>query len=154
MSSFTFASQTSNLGEIGSIDTYDYEEECFTWTTDGTYVETIFYRNGKFSITTHCGILRVKEKYKGKVNLKYMEFILNQTLPKYKLGEGSNRRLVTERMKEIFIEIPVNKEGDFDLNKQRDIAEKHEKVEQIKTKLKDNYEKMINLKIQIIEAED
>jgi len=83
-----------------------------------------------------------------------MEFILNQTLPKYKLGEGSNRRLVTERMKEIFIEIPVNKEGDFDLNKQRDIAEKHEKVEQIKTKLKDNYEKMINLKIQIIEAED
>ena len=38
-----YSSQTSKLGEIGSIDTYDYEEECFTWTTDGTYVETVFY---------------------------------------------------------------------------------------------------------------
>ena len=83
-----------------------------------------------------------------------MEFILNQTLPKYKLGEGSNKRLGTERMKEVQIEIPIDKNGEFDLDKQRDIAEKHEKVEQINTKLKDNYEKMINLKIQIIEAED
>ncbi|MDP2946778.1 MAG: hypothetical protein Q8N88_01565 [Nanoarchaeota archaeon] len=29
----------------------------------------------------------------------------------------------------------------------REIAEKHKKIEEIKTKLKDNYEKMINLKV-------
>jgi len=70
-----YSSQTSNFGEIGSINTSDYEEECFTWTTDGTYVGTVFYRNGKFSITTHCGILRVKPKYKNKVNFEYLNFI-------------------------------------------------------------------------------
>jgi len=147
-----YSSQTSNLGEIGSIDSYDYEEECFTWTTDGTYVGTVFYRNGKFSITTHCGILRVKPEYKDKVNFEYLNFILNQTLPKYKLGEGSNKRLGTERMKEIQIEIPINENGEFDLKKQKEIAEKHIKIEEIKTKLKENYEKMINSKVQIIEA--
>lgn len=148
------SSQTSNLGEIGSIDTYDYEEECFTWTTDGTYVGTVFYRNGKFSITTHCGILRVKPKYKDKVDFEYLNFILNQTLPNYKLGEGSNKRLGTERMKEVQIEIPIDENGEFDLDKQIEIADKHKKIEEIKAKLKDNYEKMINSKVQIIEVEE
>jgi type I restriction-modification system DNA methylase subunit len=149
-----YSSQTSNLGEIGSIDTFDYDEECFTWTTDGTYVGTVFYRNGKFSITTHCGILRVKPEYKNKVDFEYLNFILNQTLPNYKLGEGSNKRLGTERMKEVQIEIPIDENGEFDLDKQREIADKHKKIEEIKEKLKDNYEKMINSKVQIIEVEE
>jgi len=149
-----YSSQTSKLGEIGSIDTYDYEEECFTWTTDGTYVGTVFYRNGKFSITTHCGILRVKPQYRDKVDFEYLNFILNQTLPNYKLGEGSNKRLGTERMKEVQIEIPIDENGDFDVTKQREIAGKHKKIEEIKAKLKDNYEKMINSKVQIIEVEE
>jgi len=149
-----YSSQTSNLGEIGSIDTYDYDEKCFTWTTDGTYVGTVFYRNGKFSITTHCGILRVKPKYKNKVDFEYLNFILNQTLPNYKLGEGSNKRLGTERMKEVQIEIPIDENGEFDLEKQKEIADKYRKIEEIKKKLKDNYEKMINSKVQIVEVED
>jgi len=149
-----YSSQTSNLGEIGSINTYDYDEECFTWTTDGTYVGTVFYRNGKFSITTHCGILRVKPKYKNKVDFEYLNFILNQTLPNYKLGEGSNKRLGTERMKEVQIEIPIDENGKFDLDKQKEIADKYKKIEEIKKKLKNNYEKMINSKVQIIEVED
>jgi len=149
-----YSSQTSKLGEIGSIDTHDYEEECFTWTTDGTYVGTVFYRNGKFSITTHCGILRVKPQYRDKVDFEYLNFILNQTLPNYKLGEGSNKRLGTERMKEVQIEIPIDENGKFDLDKQREIAGKHKKIEEIKAKLKDNYEKMINSKVQIIEVEE
>ena len=85
-----------------------------------------------------------------KVYFEYLNFILNQTLPKYKLGEGSNKRLGTERMKEVQIEIPIDKNGEFDLDKQREIAEKHRKIEEIKTKLKDNYEKIINSKVQII----
>ncbi|MDP2629013.1 MAG: restriction endonuclease subunit S [Nanoarchaeota archaeon] len=147
-----YSSQTSKLGEIGSIDTYDYEEECFTWTTDGTYVGTVFYKNGKFSITTHCGILRVKPEYKDKVDFEYLNFILNQTLPNYKLGESSNKRLGIERMKEIQIEIPIDENGELDLEKQIEIAEKHKKIEEIKAKLKDNYEKIINSKVQIIEV--
>lgn len=149
-----YSSQTSNLGQIGSINTYDYEEECFTWTTDGTYVGTVFYRNGKFSITTHCGILRVKKEYKEKLNFEYLNFILNQTLPNYKLGEGSNKRLGMERMNEISIIIPIQKNGDFDFAKQKEIAEKFRKIEETKRKLEEGYKKMIKSKVQIVESEE
>jgi len=149
-----YSSQTSNLGQIGNLDTYDYEEECFTWTTDGTYVGTVFYRNGKFSITTHCGILKVKKEYEGKLNFEYLNFILNQTLPNYKLGEGSNKRLGIERMNEIAIVIPVQKNGDFDIVKQEEIATKFRKIEETKRKLEEGYKKMINSKVQIVESEE
>lgn len=145
-----YSSQTSNFGEIGKIDTYNYDEECFTWTTDG-YAGCVFYRNDKFSITTHCGILRVKERCKDKFDFEYLDFILNQTLPNYKLGEGSNKRLGTQRIKEIFIKIPIKENGEFDLNKQREIADKYKKIEQFKKNLQEDYKKIIDSKVQIIE---
>lgn len=148
-----YSSQTSNLGEIGRIDTYDYEEECFTWTTDGTYVGTVFYRNGKFSITTHCGIMRLKNEYKTKLSFEYLRFILNQTLPKFMLGESTNKRIGVERMGEISIDIPIDNKGGFDLKKQQEIADKYKKIEQFQDKLKEGYGKIINSKVQIIESE-
>ena len=147
-----YSSQTSNLGEIGSIDTYDYDEKCFTWTTDGTYVGTVFYRNGKFSITTHCGILKLMEKHEGNLDYGYLKIILNQTLTKHKLGEGSNKRLGTTRMEEVSIEIPVDEEGKFDLSKQEEITEKYKKIVEIKKKLKENYESIFNSNVEIIES--
>lgn len=57
-----YSSQTVNEGIIGYINTYDYDTECLTWTTDGIYAGTVFYRNGKFSMTTHCGALLLKIK--------------------------------------------------------------------------------------------
>jgi hypothetical protein len=149
-----YSSQTSNSGEIGRIDTYDYEEECFTWTTDGVFAGTVFCKNGRFSITTHCGILKLKEEYRKKVNFEYLCFVLNQTLPKNTLGEWANKRLGIERMGEISIDIPIKENGEFDLSKQRDIAEKYKKIEQIKKHLEDNYEKIINSKVQIVKTED
>jgi len=56
-------------------------------------------------------------------------------------------------MKEILINIPINRNGEFDLEKQKEIAEKYKKIEQIKKNLKENYEKMINSKVQIVESE-
>jgi len=149
-----YSSQTSNSGEIGRINTYDYEEECFTWTTDGVLAGTVFYRNGRFSITTHCGILKLKEKYKGKVDFEYLNFILNQTLPKNTLGEWANKRLGIERMGEISVNIPIKDNGEFDLDKQKEIASRYKKIEQIKKNLQEDYEKMINSKVQIVKSED
>jgi len=149
-----YSSQTSNEGEIGAIDTYDYEEECFTWTTDGVWAGTVFYRNGKFSITTHCGILKLKEEYSKKVDFEYLLFVLNQTLPQNTLGEWANKRLGIERMGEISIDIPIKGTGEFDVSKQREIAEKYKKIEQIKKHLEDDYENMINSTVQIVGSEN
>jgi restriction endonuclease S subunit len=145
-----YSSQTTKDGEIGHINTYDYNEECFTWTTDGIHAGTVFYRNGKFSITTHCGLLRIKDVYKGKLDMQFLKFILGQILPKNTLGEWANKRLGVERMSEVFLEIPVKANGDIDLAKQTQIAEKYYRIQKIKEELRDNYEQMITSKVQIV----
>lgn len=146
-----YSSQTSNFGEIGEINTYDYDKKCFTWTTDGIYAGTVFYRDGKFSITTHCGILDIREKYKKKVDFEYLHFILSQTLPNYALAEWANKRVGIERMNEISVDIPIKKGGDFDLEKQKEIADRQKKVEQVRSKIKEDFEATQLLKVEVVE---
>ncbi|MBW0596720.1 restriction endonuclease subunit S [Mycoplasmopsis anatis] len=55
-----YSSQTTNNGEIGKLNYYMFDGEYVTWTTDGCYAGTFYYRNEKFSATTHCGVLNVK----------------------------------------------------------------------------------------------
>ena len=59
-----YSSQTRNNGEIGRISTYDFDGEFATWTTDGAYAGTVFYRNGKFSVTNICGLIEPKDNKK------------------------------------------------------------------------------------------
>ena len=47
--------------------------------------------------------------------------------------------------------IPVDENGEFDLTKQKEIANKYNKIEKIKYQLKEDYENSLNYKIQIID---
>lgn len=40
-----YSSQTADEGVFGRINTYDYDGEYVTWTTDGANAGSIFYRN-------------------------------------------------------------------------------------------------------------
>ena len=55
-----YSSQSFNKGEMGRIDSYDFEGEYVTWTTDGAYAGTVFFREGKFNCTNVCGTLKPK----------------------------------------------------------------------------------------------
>jgi hypothetical protein len=100
-------------------------------------------------MTTHCGGLFLKPEYKGKISLEYLYSILNNTLPLYKEGEGSNKRLGAKRIAEIRIKIPVTATGEFDLQKQKELAEKYRKIEEIKKNIKAELEKIENIKVDI-----
>jgi len=144
-----YSSQTVNLGEIGGINTYDYDEECLTWTTDGTYVGTVFYRNNKFSITTHAGLLKIKNEFINDLSYSFLKFALNKILPKYKIGEGSNKRLGTGAIKNIQIQIPITQNGKFNLKAQQEIAQKYQKVEEMKSELKNQVDIILKTEIEI-----
>ena len=49
-----YSSQTSNHGKLGSINTFDFEGQYLSWTTDGANAGTCFYRNGQFNVTNVC----------------------------------------------------------------------------------------------------
>ncbi|MHB1641896.1 MAG: restriction endonuclease subunit S [Acidithiobacillus sp.] len=53
-----YSSQTSNEGVMGYLDTFDFDGEYITWTTDGANAGTVFYRNGRFNCTNVCGTIR------------------------------------------------------------------------------------------------
>ncbi len=56
------SSQTENDGVMGGINTYDFDGEYLTWTTDGAKAGTVFHRKGRFNCTNVCGTLRSRAK--------------------------------------------------------------------------------------------
>ena len=58
-----YSSQTKDNGCMGYIVSYDFEKEGLTWTTDGAYAGTVFYRKGKYNCTNVCGILTLKDGF-------------------------------------------------------------------------------------------
>jgi len=143
-----YSSQTEDFGIIGHINTYDYNCECLTWTTDGIYAGTVFIRNGKFSMTTHCGALLPKKEFANQIFLPFIYYQLDNTLKSFAVGED-NKRITATLIKNLSINIPIDKKGAFDLSIQTKISKKYEIVENIKNNLIDKLELLTKSKIKI-----
>lgn len=115
-----YSSQTKDGGVMGYIDTYIYDGEYITWTTDGVHAGTTFYRKGKFNCTNVCGIMILKEDIK-KLSLKYINSIINFKLIAKSSG---NKKVMSEDIikADLEIKIPVCDDGTFDIIKQEEIA--------------------------------
>lgn len=98
-----YSSQTENNGELGRIKTYDFEGEYLTWTTDGANAGSIFYRNGKFSITNVCGLLKLK---RDNISIRYLMYALQIEAPKYVSKGMGNPKLMSNVMARIKVPIP------------------------------------------------
>ncbi|OWO65553.1 restriction endonuclease subunit S [Corynebacterium diphtheriae] len=101
-----FSSQTANAGVFGCIDSYDYDFESITWTTDGANAGSVFYHSEaeKFSITNVCGLLRVK--YENQLLTKYLYFYLIVEAKRHVSTGMGNPKLMSTAMKQIQIPIP------------------------------------------------
>ena len=98
-----YSSQTVNDGILGKINTYDYDGEYLTWTTDGAKAGSIFYRIGKFSITNVCGLLKV---INDKVNTKFLYYYLGTVAKKYVNAGMGNPKLMSNVMATIKVAVP------------------------------------------------
>jgi type I restriction-modification system DNA methylase subunit len=143
-----YSGQTKNMGEISQINTFDYDLEGLTWTIDG-YAGKVFYRNGKFNLTCHCGLLTLKNEVKDKLNYEFLKYLLDNELPNYSVGEG-NKRLKKTHIEKINIKIPIDKKGKYDLKKQQEIAKKYKVIEQIKNELKKELEKVYDISVEFV----
>ena len=139
-----YSSQTVNEGIIGYINTFDYDIKCLTWTTDGVHAGTVFLRNGKFSMTTHCGALLPKND--NLIDLGYLYYYLKTNLKEFAVGE-QNKRITVSIIKDIKVEIPVKPNSEFDLEVQKEIANKYKKIEEIKKIIDKELKKIEETKI-------
>ena len=99
-----YSSQTENNGELGRISSFDFEGEYLTWTTDGANAGTVFYRDGKFSITNVCGLLKVKPDT---LLTKYLYYALSIETPKYVNSGMGNPKLMSNVMACVKIPLPL-----------------------------------------------
>jgi type I restriction enzyme S subunit len=99
-----YSSQTENQGVFGYINSFDFDFESLTWTTDGANAGSIFYHNQeKFSITNVCGLLRVKSP---KINTKFLYYALQNTAKEYVNYGMGNPKLMCNVMGRVKIIVP------------------------------------------------
>lgn len=98
-----YSSQTENNGEFGRISTYNFDGEYLTWTTDGANAGSVFYRNGKFSVTNVCGVLEMKDD---NVSAKFLFYVLQTSVKSYVNKGMGNPKLMSNVMARIKIPVP------------------------------------------------
>ena len=99
-----YSSQTLNNGEIGRINTFDFDCETVTWTTDGVYAGTVFYRKGKFSITNVCGMITILDTQR--LNYQFLSFWLSIEARKHVNPSMGNAKVMNHQMAKILIPLP------------------------------------------------
>ncbi|MGN5133778.1 restriction endonuclease subunit S [Aeromonas veronii] len=84
-----YSSQTSNDGAMGYLDSFDFDGEFVTWTTDGVNAGKVFYRNGKFNCTNVCGVIKIKDAC-----ARYVAIAMDQEARKYVSTNLANPKLM------------------------------------------------------------
>jgi len=101
-----YSSQTENEGILGYIETYDFEGEYITWTTDGANTGTVFSRSGKFNCTNVCGTMTQKYNiYKEITYLPFLAKFLNIASKRY-VRYDLNPKLMNNEMSRIELLLP------------------------------------------------
>ncbi|HDO8034518.1 TPA: restriction endonuclease subunit S [Legionella pneumophila] len=99
-----YSSQTVNNGMIGRIDTFDFDGEYISWTTDGANAGTVFYRTGKFSITNVCGSIEINDE--SRLNYKFLFYWLSIEAKKHVYSGMGNPKLMSHQVEKIPVPIP------------------------------------------------
>ena len=98
-----YSSQTANDGVLGYIDSYMFDGDFLTWTTDGAYAGTIFRRKGRFNITNVCGLMDITDQ---RLLQDYLYYWLSLIAKSYVQEGMGNPKLMSNVASTIPIPIP------------------------------------------------
>ncbi|EGT4256208.1 restriction endonuclease subunit S [Salmonella enterica] len=139
-----YSSQTARNGMIGSIDTYDFDGEFISWTTDGANAGTVFYRTGKFSITNVCGLIKIHENYP--ISYKYLYYWLSIEAQKHVYSGMGNPKLMSHQVEKITVPIPFPASPEKSMLEQQRIVGILDKLEAITFSLTEGLPREIELR--------
>jgi type I restriction enzyme S subunit len=122
-----YSSQTANNGAIGKIDTFDFDGEFISWTTDGANAGTVFHRVGKFSITNVCGLIKINDE--SRLNYKFLYYWLSIEAQKHVYSGMGNPKLMSHQVEKIPVPIPYPESPSESLVEQKRIASILDKLE-------------------------
>ena len=124
----------SSSKPLTHIDTFDYDGKYLTWSTNG-FAGTILVIEGKFSINGDRGIL-VPREGRTDLDFEYMKYVIQpifRELAKGRKGDNGEdefTKLYPSMLDNVMIPVPVDQEGNVDLQAQKEIAKRFFAVEQ------------------------
>lgn len=129
----------NNLEPIAYIDTFGYDGEYLTYSKNGC-AGYITITSGRFSINGDRCLISINNEYADKLNLFYLKYYLEPIFRKNKKGRlgafGKNEftKLNSTMIKalNIMVPIPLSANSSYDLEKQREIAERYKQIDEIK----------------------
>lgn len=114
------------------------------WGIDGDFEFNYIPKNTPFVSTDHCGTIRILSD---EILPKYLMIQLEKVKHKYGFDRGLRASL--KNMESVFIDLPIDSKGKIDIQKQNEVIERYEYIEELKVKV-DSYNKLINnIKIDI-----
>ncbi|TDM27446.1 hypothetical protein ETH99_03555 [Macrococcoides caseolyticum] len=115
----------TTIGSFAFIDTYDYEQDYLSYTTDGENAGTLKILKGKYSVGAHRALLiPLKED----INIEYFKIILQPILFS-NIKRGDVPSISWRSIKNIILSVPIKEDGKFDIETQCKLVEKHNAIE-------------------------
>jgi len=122
----------------------DFTVPYVIWGIDGNFEFNVIETGSLFSITDHCGAIKIKNQ---KINPYYLAYILRQKKHVYGFDRGLRASLTN--MQKVEIEIPVDDSGDFDLTEQRKIADKFTLFNDMRKEINRKYTEIVDSNVRI-----
>ncbi|OGJ44132.1 hypothetical protein A2272_06055 [Candidatus Peregrinibacteria bacterium RIFOXYA12_FULL_33_12] len=123
-----------------------YFENCLTWNIDGS-IGKAHYRSGRFSLSEKVIPLIIKKDVQNKLDLNFLKDSIESEFAKHSFGFGN--KAGKGKIKDIEIQIPVDQNGEFDLQAQKEIAGKYKKIQNIKSAINLELDKISETEIEL-----
>jgi type I restriction enzyme M protein len=104
-------------------------ENLLTWNKDGS-AGFVFYRKNRFVPYEKVKLLEIKEEYINTLSYEYLKHVVQNRL--FEEGFGFNIKCSMDKVLKLKIPIPTKSNGQFHLEKQRQIAALYYKIDEIR----------------------
>jgi len=121
-----------------------YFSDCLTWNIDGSFA--LFLRKGRFSLSEKVIPLILKSHYNGKLLLEFLRIVITAEVMKSPFS-FTNKGGKT-RFGNISIQVPIDNNGEFDVEAQKAIAAQYEFIEQVKAEIEKKREQVRSIAIE------
>jgi len=126
------------FGYISETDVLaDFDQESLTWGVDGVFDWSLIRRNRPFHPTDHCGVLRILDD---SIDAEFLYHTLRAD--RHKHGFDRALRANLKYVSGVLVSIPVDVDGRFDLDAQRQIADKYREINEKQARVRDLLERV------------
>ena len=131
------------FGFIQESNLDDFSSPSLIWSIDGVFDWRYIPENTEFATTDHCGRLTIKAP---DLCPKYVYHALKSTKDQYGF-DRTYRASLRNISRVVYVDVPVDKNGDFDLDAQITIAERYEKLENAKGHILEQLEILSSVRV-------